>query len=104
MPNPCMSADLGSNLSRAFTWEGSMSDPYGGWQPPVNSPPPAPNAQPSRPWWRAVWVLPVAALIVGAAIGAGAGASGKSTAAGPTVTATRTQINIVTETPVVTQV
>lgn len=47
-------------------------------------PPPSPAHAPKRSWWRAVWVLPVALLIVGVAIGSSASPREK-TVAGPTM-------------------
>lgn len=78
-------------------------------------PPPGYQQQPyqpvppvRRPWWKAVWVLPVAALFVGFAFGAVGGKAGNTKTkqvAGPatteTATATETAVSTITATPTV---
>lgn len=64
-------------------------------------PPPSPAHAPKRSWWRAVWVLPVALLIVGVAIGSSASPREK-TVAGPTMHVTTTATATATATATVT--
>lgn len=71
---------------------------------PYYAPPPRPTSPPKTPWYRHLWVVALAALIIGVALGAG-GASGSKQEAkpAPTVTATLTVTSTAPAPPAQTQ-